>query len=242
MKKILTSCTLILLLTVFSCISVFATEYWGSSSSYSAGSYSVRHASYMSIESRYAQARTKISNTSGNLPPGTLGVNPRAYDASTGVLLVSGGWTYSDDSFASMDVPVDVSGYSGYLYSRGMTALWNGSSYTTKSTTSSPNAKFKPSRTALQVNPSGQTFGSALNAECIQEEPELILAKGVDDIVGYVKNTDLNRSMAKSPQEAAKAVQTRGAYFIPLYKSDGKTVIGKFKITSTTKDIERKKE
>ncbi|WP_129599764.1 hypothetical protein [Anaerophilus nitritogenes] len=231
MKRIIPAGAVLVTFTIFSCICVFAaTDYWGSSSSYSAGSYTARHAS------RYAQARTVINNDgSSNLPPGSMGVNPKAYSSSTGTLLESGGWEYTDGSSAGYDVPVDVSDYSGYMYSQGMTALWNGNGYTTKSTTASPSAKFKSS---TRMNSSGETYGTAAKARSIEEEPDLILAEGVDGVEGYVRSSDLNANIAKSPQEAVKIMKNKSPRFIPLYKSDGKTVIGKFKITPPkAKDI-----
>lgn len=229
LKKII-GITTVAILLMASSVSVFATDYWGSSSSYSAGSYSARHASYMSVNASYSQARTKITSASGSLPPGTMGVKPRAYYAS-GSLAKSGSWSYTDGSYVSTDVPVDVSNLSGYMYSQGQTALWNGTSYTVATTTPSPNAQNMLAKISFKVNKSGQTYGSALFAS---EDPDLILTVGIDGVEGYIKSSDLNSDMAKSPEEAIKLMNSKNvdkSRFIPLYKSDGKTVIGEFEVS-----------
>ncbi|WP_053957475.1 hypothetical protein [Inediibacterium massiliense] len=84
------------------------------------------------------------------------------------------------------------------------------------------------------VNDAGQTYGSAAKATSIEEEPDLILAEGVGGVEGYVSSSDLNADIAKSPQEAVKIMKmkNKSSRFIPLYKWDGKTVIGIFKIGS----------
>lgn len=235
-----TSLIVILVLLVFTSPYAYATEYWGSSTSYTAGSYSVRHASYMDVTSTWMAARTIINSASGAaLPPGTIGVYPRGYH-SNGALAEAGEWSYTDIRATGFDCPIYLYDIPGYLYSKGMTALWNGDSYTTKSTTASPNAEAQSSVSIMkvQVNSSGQTFGTTINATSIEDEPDLILAEGVDGNQGYVKSSDLNADMPKSPEEAVKMMKSKSlneARFIPLYDSEGKTVIGKFKITSSDK-------
>lgn len=235
----------IVALLIVSNLYAYATEYWGSFTSYSAGDYSAKHASYMDVILDSISARTKIQSESGSsLPPGTMGVYPRGY-FTDGTLAKAGSWSYTSISAVGFDCPVHLDDFSEYLYSKGMSALWNGDGYTTKSTTSSPNAKKNLSSSpimSIQVNTSGQTFGSAANSTSIEDEPDLILAEGIGGVRGYVKSSDLNGEMPKSPEEAVKMMQTKNSNqskFIPLYDSEGKAVIGQFKITPPDKnDIE----
>ncbi|WP_144938534.1 peptidase M56 BlaR1 [Paenibacillus sp. 32O-W] len=85
-------------------------------------------------------------------------------------------------------------------------------------------------------NNKGQTYGSAANVKSSDEEPDLIEAIGIDGNIGYVLKKDLEEDMPKSPEEAVartKAKQLAGNIrYIPLYESDGETVIGKFRIQS----------
>ena len=93
-----------------------------------------------------------------------------------------------------------------------------------------------PSRAApsYATNDQGETYGSALEARTPQEEPDLIEAYGDDGTLGYVKADDLD-----SPEQTREEVldhidaQEKGAIpdvRIPLYESDGETVIGTFTI------------
>ncbi|MDR2569768.1 MAG: hypothetical protein LBD23_05665 [Oscillospiraceae bacterium] len=93
------------------------------------------------------------------------------------------------------------------------------------------------------VNERGQTFGSGGFGS---DNPDLILATGDDGTIGYVLRTDLfsygpSLDEPQNPEEAliymkqfeelVKEAQARGAayvYYIPLYDSDGQTIIGKF--------------
>lgn len=95
-------------------------------------------------------------------------------------------------------------------------------------------ASAKDSRaTTFERNASGQTFGSALNAEV---DPDLILAQGVDGTIGYVRAADLNGPDFTSPEEAVayqEANRRLEGGLIPLYASDGVTVIGEFLVSAT---------
>ncbi|OPX87647.1 hypothetical protein [Pelotomaculum sp. PtaB.Bin117] len=79
-------------------------------------------------------------------------------------------------------------------------------------------------------NQYGQTYGSLMNATSPETEPDLVAAVGVGGIEGYVKRTDLEQPLPKTPQEAIALSKQNLAHpnEIPLYDVDGKTVIGKF--------------
>lgn len=87
------------------------------------------------------------------------------------------------------------------------------------------------------VNENGQSYGSAALATSPDQEPDLIAAVGVDGTEGYVLSTDLMGKEPKTPEEAveiSKVNASRGGRVIPLYDSDGKKVIGEFKISAGT--------
>ncbi|MBC7292680.1 MAG: hypothetical protein H5T84_01010 [Thermoleophilia bacterium] len=67
-----------------------------------------------------------------------------------------------------------------------------------------------------------------------QDEPDLILAEATNGKVGYVLRTELEGQEPGSPQEALaqQAAQAGKNRAIPVYESDGKTVIGVFIVTS----------
>ena len=79
-------------------------------------------------------------------------------------------------------------------------------------------------------NEYGETYGSALKATSPANEPELIKAIGENGTIGYVRSSDLADKQPRNPEEAIKMSTEACEKKINLYASDGKTVIGKFKI------------
>lgn len=83
------------------------------------------------------------------------------------------------------------------------------------------------------VNEQGQTYGHGPYPSGQTRELDLIKAEGENGIVGYVKAADLAPRVS-SPEEAIayqESVEADGGYTsIPLYKLDGQTVIGKFRL------------
>lgn len=79
------------------------------------------------------------------------------------------------------------------------------------------------------TNENGQTYGPNMGDLILSElgESDLILAKGENGTIGYVKQEDLHGPQPKTPEEAVKLNTTKPRE-IPLYDDDGKTVIGKF--------------
>lgn len=84
-------------------------------------------------------------------------------------------------------------------------------------------------------NANGETYGYAIQAESIGYEPELIAATGTDGTDGYVRGSDLEGPVPASPEEALTMQSSEGRY-IPLYESDGETVIGEFYISPPASD------
>lgn len=109
----------------------------------------------------------------------------------------------------------------------------------------------------FDVNDNGQTYGSAILSEYEAAIfPDLILAEGIDGTEGFVLKEDLEGTgpldKPRNPEEAMIYMQllddliaeteARAAlhnlesheiylYYIPLYASDGVTVIGEFGIS-----------
>jgi hypothetical protein len=98
---------------------------------------------------------------------------------------------------------------------------------------------------AYPKNASGQTYGSAAEATTPQNEPDLILVVATNGKTGYAKRTDLDPKSAANPAQAVAAQKANAASSavrapVPVYESDGKTVIGEFAFsaagsTTTTK-------
>lgn len=89
--------------------------------------------------------------------------------------------------------------------------------------------QFGSKRTESQwpVNSHGQTYGPSTDAG----DPDLILAQATNGQAGYVRSQDLEPPEFGSPSEAhAYSAAQTGAVAVPVYESDGITVIGEFLI------------
>lgn len=94
------------------------------------------------------------------------------------------------------------------------------------------------------VNQNGEKYGSLAKVNSPGQEPDLVMAIGVDGTRGYVKYVDLNEKQPRTPEEAIALQNSRlkeCPKTIPLYDVDGKTIIGEFKI-SKPQGIEITKE
>lgn len=179
------------------------------------------------------------------LPKGYMGSQARLFN-SNGVLFGSGTMQYTtyDTSVTGYVKTFDVE-KDKYYYSQGVVALYNGNGYTTYTCTKTPNYIIKSKSRAIenlvvQTNENGEIFGSALLLEQINVSPDLILAIGTNGKTGYVKAADLNMSNITTPDQAVAfasyvesqiALQTQSPPTIPLYESDGVTVIGEFELS-----------
>jgi hypothetical protein len=82
---------------------------------------------------------------------------------------------------------------------------------------------------SYSVNEMGQTYGTPQE---VSQEPDLIKTENENGIIGYVKSSDLNPSFSTTKEAIAyqNAINSSDYKSILLYKEDGKTVIGEFKI------------
>ena len=78
------------------------------------------------------------------------------------------------------------------------------------------------------VNANGQTYGSDLTAELTGETPDLVLVEGDNGVTGYAYAKDLEGPAFSSPEEAVAYVKSHESLTIPVYASDGITVLGSF--------------
>lgn len=85
--------------------------------------------------------------------------------------------------------------------------------------------------TRLGVNAQGETFGVSGSAEA--GEPDLVAVEATNGKTGYAKASDLEGGpMPTSPEDALarQEANKEGNVTIPVYESDGITVIGEFTI------------
>jgi hypothetical protein len=81
----------------------------------------------------------------------------------------------------------------------------------------------------IQVNESGQSYGSEAHASSPEELPDLILVLGDSGRDGYVYAKDLHQAAPASPEEAVR-FQNSGEVVLDVYLSDGVTKVDTFTI------------
>ena len=88
-------------------------------------------------------------------------------------------------------------------------------------------------RQEFPVNENGQTYGEAANCFQPEEFPDLVGVHATNGKGGYAYYTDLYDESLPSTIEEAKKLNEQGIFkiYIPVYESDGKTVIGEFGIS-----------
>lgn len=97
------------------------------------------------------------------------------------------------------------------------------------------------------VNEKGQTYGSSADAyrnlpegvsseDVIDYLPDLVLVANEEGIEGYVLKTDFLPPMPDNPDEARSLAESLSAEDaeVPMYDSDGETVLGTWKATTVT--------
>lgn len=197
-----------------------------------------------SIDSSSIYGLTKcMSNGSGNIPIGYMGVYSRLYN-SNGTLMTSSDWYYNSSVVAGVGNTTDFIHTSGTYYSKGKVELYNGNGYTQYEAYSTPyltisSSSFSLCKSAsksedisnsIKVNEKGETYGSEIMADTMGVELDLIAACGTNNTLGYVRSSDLNSSKIDNPKNITILKSKRT---IPLYNEEGITIIGDFEIDNT---------
>lgn len=174
-------------------------------------------------------------------PVGYMGAQARLY-SSSGVLKASSTWVYNEGtSYPTASGSLTYKTTRGYYYSKGQVKFYDGEGYITYTSAATPN--FAPTRSVIsdknviiQKNDNGEIYGSGLFLDEIGVQPDLIIAEGINGEIGYVKAEDLNDAEIETPEQAVTKMLNEIHYEIPLYDSDGITVIGSFML-SPVEDI-----
>lgn len=84
-------------------------------------------------------------------------------------------------------------------------------------------------------NESGKTYGKLVESQSfieryVRKEPDLIAVIATNGKEGYVKKTDFFPDLPHNPKEALEQEAANTDSVIPVYKTDGVTVIGDFEL------------
>lgn len=199
--------------------------------------------------SRRVNGSTRISVDvpSGFADAGTIGASAELYD-QYGNVVATAPRTVNDNSSNycnSLLASINTQKSENY-YATGFTYVWTGNSYDEEATYKTP---LISSANSYSLNESGQTYGSAMFAESIDARPDLMAAVGNNGVSGYIYSAELEKENPKTPAEALAAQEMYDALItdwdgeapiiirtIPLYASDGKTVIGEYDISFMPSD------
>ncbi len=93
---------------------------------------------------------------------------------------------------------------------------------------------------AFHVNGRGETYGSALKSHSPSQMPDLIEVRASNGLTGYVRKSDLLgppptlQQVESYPRDAqGNFVAPTASAAIPVYLSDGVTIIGQFAVGAT---------
>lgn len=171
-------------------------------------------------------------SSSETIPIGYMGCQVQIFSATEpGHFVTISDMRYNSTACPAMSSLVqltDVSQSDGYFYSIGYVELFNGNGYSELTTTRTPNIAVTSTlaRNALDSVPALGQSPTASTAD-----HGLLPAIGQSGICGFIKVEDIARPNISSPEEAIAYMENLPAQrTIPLYDSDGVTVIDSFLI------------
>lgn len=186
------------------------------------------HSSTISDTPALAASTALYPSFGQSVPSFRMGVQSRLF--KSGVLCQITPWQYNPNSTARLENKTNGNCGTGSYNSHGFVQVSDGvtwSNYVTFPTNpidfTAPAAarSAQPAAPAVDLststNENGETFGSAAEADSPESIPDLIASYGNDGTFGYVKADDV-----LAVENAATSV--------PLYTSDGVTVLGSFDV------------
>lgn len=256
-KKGIRIVAMVMLLTLLCTVGAFA-----SNNSYQSGNqdfdppgnYSYYAFSLMDVyNNSTAHAGTYlVSDGNVSVPTGYMGTAARLFSAN-GSTLSASGMIYNTSPFYFQDAYTDDTAFTGFIYSKGQVSMYTGTTYLTYdapqtiAVSGSSSFSLAPIMDTLDangdypMNSAGQTYGSALVADVVGYEPDLISAVGTEGGEGYVLADDLDPAVSSPVEALAYMVSFNDNRTIPLYDVDGHE-IGTFELTAIDPDTVAKAE
>lgn len=173
------------------------------------------------------------TNDSSNVPADTIGCLAMLCDGEDGEAFYTGKWSYNTSQTYFHYVVTSKQHYTRSVFAKGLVDVGTGDYELAPESPARGSAR---SISALMhtltkdntypVNEQGETYGSMLLANVVNEVPDLISAKSANGISGYIRADDLRPAKIgkASPATCSDEPDT-----IPLYDLNG-AVIGSFEI------------
>lgn len=188
---------------------------------------------YSTISNTPLFASTRIYTSFGYAVPAyTLGVRSRLF--KSGALCVINSVKYNTTSTGSLTDPTSGDCGPGWYNSHGFVLVDDGTNYQEFVTFPTDPLQWGEAAAApaadqrIERNSRGQTYGSAASITDDADLPDLILSVGTNGRTGYIRSADI----PATPKTKAEATALRGASAktVPVYESDGTTVVDQFRI------------
>ena len=175
---------------------------------------------------------TTWADASRKVPAGHIGAHCNLYSKSTGKVVRTANWNTN---------PISVSGYGnttatydakGTYFVRGTTKFYNGNGYIVKGAKESPELSVRMENIRIPDE-------ELKERQHLYETKNMIAAVGENNVEGYVSLDDLydTDNQPKTPEEfleIQRKNQRSKFKMVPLYSSDGETIIGEYRIDLNT--------
>ena len=181
-----------------------------------------------------------IKSLSGQVPSGYMGTHVNLYNSNTGRVVSTADWYYNSSPLVGFSRLTDYYSSSGSYYTKATNHLYNAGSYTPFSAVPSP----RVTASSFKLNISEKEL---TEREDLYESKNMIAAVGMNNVEGYISIDDLYGDIPQNPDEALAMQRKRQKSdlqyrLIPLYDTDGETIIGDYKIDYNFDSIEIIKE
>lgn len=174
---------------------------------------------------KYASGSTTIV-ANKNVAANQIGAHCNLYNAATGKVVKTADWKYNSSSTSSLKNTTPQINQAGKYFTRGTTRAWDGNAYYTTSAYESPKLTAKSMNLEISEK-------ELEERQYLYENKNMIAAVGINDIDGYVSIDDLMGETPKSNEEVKVLMasrKNRSFRTIPLYDTDGETIIGSYRI------------
>lgn len=200
---------------------------------------------YSTISNTPLFADTRIYTSFGYAVPAyTLGVRSRLF--KSGALCVINPVKYNATSTGSLTGPTSGDCGPGWYNSHGFVLVDDGTNYQEFVTFPTDPLQWGEAAAApaatdqkIQRNSRGQTYGSAAAITDDTKLPDLVSSIGTNGRQGYIKSSDIPATPKTKEQastlpertdSSGQRVRSGAPKTVPVYESDGTTVIGQFRI------------
>lgn len=182
----------------------------------------------VTVTSTYAKGSISVTPNK-EVPSGYIGTHCNLYNAATGRVVATKDWSTNPVPVVGFSSETPTRSLKGRYFTRATAKLYNGNGYTVKGANQSPELVLR------MIEGINITDEELKERQYLYDTKNMIAALGVNDLEGYILIDDLydEGNNPVSPDEfleLERKNRDRGYRMIPLYDSDGNTIIGEYRI------------